>query len=224
MTVKNLDTNEPIDTPDIGIQFYLSGHSDTNAVDRKAALCTLCESWSEFSNRFNTPEGDWISGLSGYLEAITEMRATHVHEWIHQNLDRFKANHASLETLRRACDTALVELKENIHLCKAQCSSCNLLCLQSRGHGTQHDCRTSHHCPHLCGFDDEHPGEGKKCGFRWVVFCNNFSFINPFTALAILGDMCMLRIFCVMSLVCLCTYILKLCRRHSLVWRTLQTQ
>ena len=151
------------------------------------------------------------------------MRATHVHEWIHQNLDRFKASHASLETLRRACDTALVELKENVHLCKAQCSSCNLLCLQSRGHDTQHDCRTSHHCPHLCGFDDEHPSEEKKCGFRCVVFCTNFGFINPFTVLAIRGDMCMLRIFCVMSL-CLCTYILKLCRRYSLVWRTLQTR
>ena len=152
------------------MRFYLSEHSGTNTVFREAVLSILCESWSEFPNRFNTPEGDWVAGLSGYLEEITEMRATHVQKWISQNLDRFKASHASLETLRRACDTALAELKENVHLCKAQCSSCNLLCLQSRGHDTQHDCRTSHHCPHLCGFNNEHPGEEKKCGFRYVTY------------------------------------------------------
>ena len=156
------------------MQFYLSGNSGTNAVDREAALYALCQSWSEYPSRFNTPEGDWVSGLSDYLEATTQMRATHVHEWIYQNLERFKASHASLETLKRACDTALVELKENVHLCKAQCSSCDLMCLQSRGHDTQHDCWTSHHCPHLCGFNDEHPGEEKKCGFRYDILHNEF--------------------------------------------------
>lgn len=126
------------------------------------------------------PENDWISGLSGYLETITQMRAAHVQEWIHQNLDRFKASHASLETLKRACDTALVELRENVRLCKAQCPSCNLLCLQSRGHETQHDCKTSHECPHMCGFGGEHPDEEKKCGFRHVISHNQFSLLTPF--------------------------------------------
>jgi len=165
--------------------FYLSGHSSTNAVDRETVLSTLCESWSGFSSRFNTPESDWLAGLSCYLEEITEMRAVHVQKWISQNLDRFKASHASLETLRRACDTALVELKENVHLCKAQCSSCNLLCLQSRGHDTQHDCRTSHHCPHPCGFNNEHPGEEKKCGFRYITLYDSLDFIDLFTVLDI---------------------------------------
>jgi len=151
------------------MQLYLAGHSGTNTVDREAVLCALCESWGGFSSRFNIPESDWVSELSGHLEAITEMRATYVQKWITQNLERFKASHASLETLRRACDTALIELKENVHLCKAQCSSCNLLCLQSYGHGSWHDCQTSHHCPHLCGFGDEHPSEEKKCGFRHII-------------------------------------------------------
>ena len=183
--VKDLDTNEPIDAPDTEKRFYLSEHSGTNTVFREAVLAILCESWSGFSSRFNTPEVDWIAGLSGYLEEITEMRAAHVQKWISQNLDRFKASHASLETLRRACDTALAELKENVHLCKAQCSSCHLLCLQSRGHDTQHDCRTSHHCPHLCSFNNEHPDEEKKCGFRHVTLYNNLDYINPFTVLGI---------------------------------------
>lgn len=149
------------------MQFYLSGRSGVNAVEREIMLSTLCESWSEFPTRFNISEGDWVSGLSGYLEAITQRRATHIQKWIDQNLERFKTSHASLETLKRDCDTKLVELKENVHLCKAQCSSCNLLCLQSRGHDTPHNCRTSHHCPHLCGFSDDHnSGEEKKCGFR----------------------------------------------------------
>src|SRR5882762_9089166 len=131
------------------MQFYLSGQSGANSVDREAMLSTLCASWSEFPTRFNIPEGDWVSGLTGYLEVITQTRATLVQKWIHQNLERFKTSHASLETLKRACDTALVELKENAHLCKAQCLSCNLLCLQSRGHDNPHNCGTSHHCPHM---------------------------------------------------------------------------
>ena len=185
--VKDLDTNDPIDAPDTGMQFYLSGHSG----DREAILSALCKSWDGFSNRFNIPEGDWISGLSGYLETITQMRATHVQKWVYQNLGRFKASHASLETLKRACDTALVELKENVHLCKAQCSSCNLQCLQSRGHETQHDCQTSHYCPHPCGFSDEHPGEEKKCGFRHVILHNELFPANPFSVLDIQDSMCM---------------------------------
>ena len=167
------------------MQFYLSGHNGTNTTERRIALSNLFESWSGFSGRFETLEGDWVAELSSYLEKITEMRATHVQKWIYQNLDRFKASHASLETLRRACDTALAELKENVHLCKAQCSSCHLLCLQSRGHDTQHDCQTSHHCPHLCGFNNEHPDEEKKCGFRYVTLYNDLDFINLSTVLDI---------------------------------------
>ena len=158
------------------MQFYLSGHDG----DRETVLYTLCESWGEFSNRFNISEGDWISGLSGYLETIAQMRAAHVQRWIHQNLDRFKASHASLETLKRACDTTLIELKENVRLCRAQCSSCNLICLQSRGHEAQHNCQTSHHCPHPCEFGDEHPDEEKKCGFRYVIMHNGFPLLTPF--------------------------------------------
>jgi hypothetical protein len=189
---KDLDTNEPIDAPDTGMQFYLSGQSGANAVDREAMLKTLCESWSEFPTRFNIPEGDWVSGLTDYLEAITQKRATHVQKWIHQNLERFKTSHASLETLKRASDTALVELKENVHLCKAQCLSCDLLCLQSRGHDTPHDCQTSHHCPHLCGFSEGHnSGEEKKCGFWYVIPHNINCLANSFSVLVIQGSMCM---------------------------------
>ena len=180
------------------MQFYLSGHSGTNTVFREAVLSNLCESWSGFPGRFNTPEGDWVVGLSGYLEEITEMRAAHVQKWISQNLYRFKANHASLETLKWACDAALTELKENVHLCKAQCSSCNLLCLQSHGHDTQHDCRTSHHCPHLCG-SNEHLSEDKQCGFRYVTPYNNLNILNLFIVLDIWGNMCRLRIPCMKS-------------------------
>ena len=176
------------------MQFYLSGLDGNQEAD----LCTLCGSWDEFSNRFNIPEGDWISGLSGYLETITQMRAAHVQKWIHQNLDRFKASHASLETLKRACETALIELKENVHLCKAQCSSCSLLCIRSRGHETQHDCQTSHHCPHPCEFDDEHPGEEKKCGFRYIIIQNNFSLLTLFQCWTFRTACVCLRIPCAM--------------------------
>jgi len=187
--LKDLDTNNPIDGPDIGMQFYLSGHSG----DKEAILSTLCKSWDEFSNRFNIPESNWISGLSDYLETITQMRAAHVQRWMYQNLDRFKASHSSLETLKRAYSTALAELKENVHLCKAQCLSCNLLCLQSHGHETQHDCQTSHHCPYPCGFSNEHLGEEKKCRFRYVTPHNESSLSNSLPVLDIQDSMCMLK-------------------------------
>jgi hypothetical protein len=159
-------------------------------------LKILCESWSGFPTRFNTPEGDWVSKLTGHLEAITQKRATHVQKWIHQNLERFKASHTNLETLKRACNTALAELKENVHLCKAQCSSCNLLCLQSRGHDTPHDCQTPHHCPHLCEFGRNHNyREEKKCGFRYIIQHNDNCLTNSFSVLDIQGSMCMLQNF-----------------------------
>ena len=190
---QNLDTNEPIDASDTEMEFYLSNQNDSNTVDREAILCALCKSWSEFPTRFNIPESDWISGLSDHLETITQMRAIHVQEWICQNLERFKASHASLETLKRACDTALIELKENAHLCKAQCSSGNLLCLQSRGPDPPPDCQTSHQCPHLCGFSDEHiPGEEKNCGFMYVILHYIYFLADPFSVPDILGSMCMI--------------------------------
>jgi len=176
------------------MQFYLSGHNDTNAIDREATLYALCQNWSGFPGRFNATEGDWISGLSGHLEVITEMRAMHVQKWISQNLERFTVSHASLETLRRACDIALMELKENVHLCKAQCLSCNLLCLQSRGHDTHHDCGTSHLCPHLCDFSDEHSGEERKCGLRYIKLYNSLDLIYLSTVLDTQDSMCMPRI------------------------------
>ena len=174
------------------MQFYLSGQAGTNPVEREAMLYTLCKSWKEFPTRSNISEGDWIAGLSRYLETITQKRATHVQKWIYQNLERFKASHASLETLRRACDTTLVELRENTHLCKAQCLSCNLLCLQSRDHNTPHDCYTSHECPHSCGFSNEHNlGEDKKCGFRYIILHNNHFLVNSLSGPDIQGNMCM---------------------------------
>ena len=175
------------------MQFYLSGHGG----NRETTLYTLCESWGEFSNRLNIPESNWVSGLSGYLETTTQMRATHVQKWIHQNLNRFRASHSSLETLKRACETALVELKESVHLCKAQCSSCSLLCLQSHGHETQHNCQTSHHCPYPCVFSDEHPSEEKKCGFKYVISHKNFSLLTLFQCWTFRTACVCLRIICV---------------------------
>ena len=176
------------------MKFYIPSQDNPNALDREAILYSLCVSWSEFPTRFNIPESDWVAGLSGYLETITQMRATHVQEWIHQNLERFKASHASLEALKQACDTALIELKENAHLCKAQCSACNLLCLQSHGHGFSHNCQTSHHCPHLCGVSDEHiPGEEKRCGFRYAIPHLTYFLANPFSVLDIQGGICMFK-------------------------------
>lgn len=186
--LQNFDLDSIIETSDTASHFYLPGGSG-NTSSRESMLATLVSDWSEAPhNRHRLQDDEWTSELSIHLDKLADLRIAHVNEWISVNLARFKAEHADVEALRRAVNTAAIELRlekmtylhflllaqfcrrSNVQLCKAKCSSCHLFCVKSRYHGRDdsHDCSTSHECPILCEYDNEHEGNIPPCGFPCV--------------------------------------------------------
>ncbi|KAI0058500.1 hypothetical protein BV25DRAFT_1964893 [Artomyces pyxidatus] len=160
--LKNLDMDTVIDLPDTPARFFLTGlgiHPEL----RERRLSSLQQSWDQFSSRQLVPDVDWTSELSLYLNSLVDMRVEHVREWMASNLSRFQASHASVEELRRSSDSAFIDLRTNVQICKAPCTTCNLLCISSRQHEGPHDCHTNHTCSHSCSFCIEDSGEGKPC-------------------------------------------------------------
>ncbi|KAJ7087696.1 hypothetical protein C8R43DRAFT_1244821 [Mycena crocata] len=163
--LKNLDTDSPIEQPDTLSRFFLS-ESDATSEERRRILFTLQQSWDRFDTRHQMSEIEWTAGLAQFLSDRAEIRIEYVFHWIKSNLARFKSNHANMDALRRDFDRNAVDLRSNVEICRMQCVSCNLLCLLSRRHNaeTPHDCQTSHTCPDLCDFGEEH-AHPENCGY-----------------------------------------------------------
>ncbi|TFY70646.1 hypothetical protein EVG20_g2356 [Dentipellis fragilis] len=162
--LKNLDTDLLIEKPDSDALFNITGlPGATDEMDREATLVALQESWDGTSLRQYRPDSDWLQDFASHLNTLVDMRIDHVREWISVNVSRFQASHASIEDLRRAFNNACVELKASVQLCKAQCSVCQLLCIQGRLHEGAHSCKTNHKCIHDCGFCAKDSIE-KPCG------------------------------------------------------------
>ncbi|KAL4072312.1 hypothetical protein J3A83DRAFT_4188311 [Scleroderma citrinum] len=157
--LKNIDTDVPVESSDTPSQFLVVG---SQPEDRERTLAALCSSWNQLTYRQHTPDSEWIEGLSEYLEHIVNLRINHVQEWLTQNLSRFQTGHASIEELRRTFESAIVDLKGNVQLCKVQCANCQLFCIQNRFHDGQHDCQTDHRCVNQCIFCQE-SGQHKDC-------------------------------------------------------------
>lgn len=151
-----------MDKTDTSARFFLAGATMQDAT-REQTLATLRETWDQFNLRQMIPDIEWASNLSAHLDSLVDIRVEHVREWIALNLSRFQAGHANIEDLRRTFESATVDLKAGVQLCKAKCSSCHLLCVQSRLHEGTHDCQTSHECIHACDFCDDNPRERKDC-------------------------------------------------------------
>ena len=165
ISVQNLDTDLVIDVPDTSSRFQLAeaGHQQE---ERESKLAVLIKSWDQHDTRHHQQEDQWTTELEAHLSHLVDMRIEHVREWIASNLSRFKAEHANVEALRRAFETSVVDLRANILICKLQCRSCHLSCLQGRHHEGSHDCKTDHKCIRPCDFSDDHEGEQLQCGFR----------------------------------------------------------
>jgi hypothetical protein len=131
--------------------------------ERERTLAALRETWDRFHSRQMIPDTEWASNLSVYLDHLVEIRVEHVREWIALNLSRFQAGHANIEDLRRKLESAIVDMKAGVQLCKTKCASCHLLCIQNRFHEDAHDCQTSHDCIHACNFCVDNSGERKDC-------------------------------------------------------------
>ncbi|KAK7025067.1 VWFA domain-containing protein [Favolaschia claudopus] len=163
--LKNFDTDIPIDEADTSSRFLLST-SEATAEQRHNILAALQQSWNRFDTRHDMSEEEWIAQLSQFLLDRAETRIQYVFRWIGSNLLRFTSNNAAMDLLRRDFDSGAVDLRSNVEICRMQCASCNLQCLLGRRHGVDvpHNCQTSHKCPHLCDFDNDHT-RPVQCGY-----------------------------------------------------------
>ncbi|KAL4072279.1 hypothetical protein J3A83DRAFT_4092477 [Scleroderma citrinum] len=169
--LKNLDTDVPIELPDTEAQLFLAVGAAPQSEARERALSILQSSWKQCETRQRVPDAEWTEGLSQYLEDIVNLRIDHVREWLTHNLSRFQAGHASIEELRRTFEGAIVDLKSNVQLCKLQCATCQLLCVQSRFHDGPHACQTNHFCIHECDFCQEPRECGMTAGHAGKHIC-----------------------------------------------------
>ena len=111
-------------------------------------------------------DSEWISGLVKYLTRLVDLRVAHVDMWLKSNIQRFQAEHSSIEELRRTFNSAVIDLRAGVQPCESQCADCNLFCIQNRFHEGDHDCLTSHECIHHCTFCDKDMLKricGQKC-------------------------------------------------------------
>ncbi|KAG1840861.1 hypothetical protein C8R48DRAFT_739797 [Suillus tomentosus] len=158
--LKNLDDDVTIGMPDTSAEFSLAGGPQSSS--RETALQVLSHAWEDYGSRHHVPEDLWIENLIAHLDSLVNLRVAHVREWILSNVTRFQNGQASIDELMRTFESATVDLKSNLQLCKMKCGRCKLLCIQTRFHDEQHDCQTSHECIHSCDFCAS-SGETKPC-------------------------------------------------------------
>ena len=157
-----------VDAEDTEARFLLPG-PETSVADREQHLSVLIESWDRSGTRQQVDDSEWRSDLVEYLTHLVDLRVAHVEEWLKSNTQRFQADNESMEELRRASKSAVIDLRASVQVCKSACDCCNLLCIQSRFHEGAHDCLTSHDCIHICTFCDKQMIAEKTCGQMYVL-------------------------------------------------------
>ncbi|KIJ09478.1 hypothetical protein PAXINDRAFT_87374 [Paxillus involutus ATCC 200175] len=165
--LKNLDTDMPVDLPDTEARFFVANVEQLQNENGEEVLDALLTGWVDFDSRQFVPDAEWAEELSQYLEDLVDMRINHVRAWVRSNLTRFQASQASVLELQRVVESAIIDLKSSVQLCRMQCSCCQLLCIQNRHHDGPHDCQTEHTCTQKCEFCAEfeipEEQEAKKC-------------------------------------------------------------
>jgi hypothetical protein len=140
-----------IEAEDTEAQFLLAG-PDAPVADRESCLKTLRDSWDQINSRQHVDDSEWSSDLAQYLTHLVDLRSALVDKWLKSNVQRFQVGNASIEELRRTFDGAVIDLRASVQLCRSQCGTCNLFCIQSRLHVGSHNCLTSHECIYDCTF------------------------------------------------------------------------
>ncbi|KAH9171607.1 hypothetical protein EDB89DRAFT_1906886 [Lactarius sanguifluus] len=158
--LKDFYTDLVMEAEDTEARFLLTGP----AADREHRLEVLRDSWDRFGSRQQVVESEWIFDLAQHLTHLVDLRVAHVEKWLKSNMQRFQAEHASIEKLRRAFNSAVIDLRASIQLCKSKCATCNLFCTQSHLHEGDHDCLTSHECIHHCTFCNQELLAVRRCG------------------------------------------------------------
>ncbi|KAG1848075.1 hypothetical protein DFJ58DRAFT_729977 [Suillus subalutaceus] len=114
--LKNLDDDIPIEMPDTSTEFSLAGGPQSSS--RETALQVLSHAWDDYGSRHHMPEDRWIENLLAHIDSLVNLRVTHAREWISSNVARFQSGQASIDELMRTFESATVDLKSNLQLCK----------------------------------------------------------------------------------------------------------
>ena len=153
---------------DTTARFVLTG-PNFSVADHEYPLKTLRDSWDQTIRRQHIDDSQWHSNLVQYLTHLVDLRVAHVKDWLESNVQRFEGGHASIEELRRTFDSAVIDLRASIELCRSQCGSCNLICVRSsRSHKADHHCSTDHSCIHSCSFCKRDGVLTQPCGQTYV--------------------------------------------------------
>jgi hypothetical protein len=137
--------------------FYLEAipNSIGNDLSTLSCLRTLRTSFPEYLDRYDMQEDEFFHLLTNYLQSLVNSRVEHVNEWLKMNTERF-GDKAEIITLFRDFENFAKELRASVALCGSKCSSCGLLCVEHKLHDGHHDCKTTHKCPQICSFVDQH--------------------------------------------------------------------
>lgn len=146
--LKNLDDDEVLGPSSISYTFYVPDASGEPLLPA-SCLAELRKLWPERSNRYKASEAGFISGYNDFLQGLVKERLELVGDWLQSNTARF-GEHSEVQGLMRAFKKHGEEIKESTLLCGSRCGSCGLFCLEMRRHEGEHDCKTTHRCPHPC--------------------------------------------------------------------------
>jgi hypothetical protein len=157
------DTDLVIKAEDTESRFLLT-EPDTPTADRDDHLSTLLKSWDWSGSRQQIVDSLWVSNLEEHLTHLVDLRVAHVDKWLTSNTKRFQEENASMDELRRAFNSAVIDLRASMQLCKSECDDCNKLCIRKRLHEGDHNCLTTHDCIHNCTFCDKKMLAERSCG------------------------------------------------------------
>jgi hypothetical protein len=143
--------------------------TNSHAADHERALTTLLDSWDHAIQRQYHNDSKWHSDLVQYLTQLVDLRVAHVKNWLESNVQRFDGVHASIEELHRIFDSAVIDLRASVEICRSQCGSCSLICVRSsRSHKDDHDCSTDHRCIQTCFFCERDGHPPRPCGQMYM--------------------------------------------------------
>ena len=142
---------------------------NSHVTDHERALTTLLDSWDLANQRQYRDDSKWHSDLIQYLAHLVDLRVVHVKNWLESNVQRFDGVHASIEELHRTFDSAVIDLRASVEICRSKCGFCSLFCVRSsRSHKDDHDCSTNHRCIHSCLFCERDGHSPRHCGQMYI--------------------------------------------------------
>ncbi|KAH8989296.1 hypothetical protein EDB92DRAFT_2003843 [Lactarius akahatsu] len=155
--LKNFDTDLPVGSDDTEARFVVSNREQIPPGEIEKHLVALLKSWTRSPStlRQTIPDAEWIAGLASYLQELADLRISHVRFWLDSNLERFQGGPAAIDDLHRRFDNMVIQMKTNVQLCRAQCTSCHLFCVRGLLHEGDHSCGTGHRCSHNCEFCED---------------------------------------------------------------------